>query len=168
VLAHAVGVLGRDRAHGTDFHDLPQPAMPSWGEVDPIPGRLAFAPPFATFFEYRPLGPPPFSAGAEALVSGWVRARDPGPARDAAYITSLVDAWWPAIFSRLTEPRPMATVAFTLDLLDGLDGLEPGAPLFHTARGFAARGGYMVELRQLWGADGRLVALNHQTFTIIK
>ena len=28
--------------------------------------------------------------------------------------------------------------------------------------------GYFVETRELWGADGRLVARNHQTFAIIR
>jgi hypothetical protein len=83
-------------------------------------------------------------------------------------VTSLADVWWPALFSRLTGPRPMATVAFTIELLDGLDGLDPAAPLFHHARSVAARGGYMVEMRELRGEDGRLVALNQQTITIIK
>jgi hypothetical protein len=168
VLAHAVGVLGRDRALGTDFRDLERPAMPPWREVELAAARLSFGPSFAQFFEFRPLGARPFSGAAEAVTSGWVRPRDPGPARDAAYVTSLIDAWWPAIFARLTEPRPMATVAFTIDLVEGLDGLDPASPFFYTARSLWSRGGYAVELRQLWGEDGRLVALNHQTFTIIK
>ena len=169
VLAHAVGVLGRPRAEGTDFTALPTPAMPPWQEVPVnLSVRGPFAPAFAQHFEYRPLGAPPFSGGPEAVVAGWVRPRDPGPARDAAYVTALADAWWPALFVRLTEPRPISTVAFTLQLLDGPEGLDPEAPLFHAARALASRGGYMVEMRELRGEDGRLVALNQQTFTIIK
>ena len=67
-----------------------------------------------------------------------------------------------------TAPRPVATVAFTLELLSGLEGLDPEAPLFHSARVVAARAGYFVELRELWGEDGRLVALNQQTVVLIK
>ncbi len=42
------------------------------------------------------------------------------------------------------------------------------APIFHCGRGRGARDGYVVELRELWGEDGRLLAFNHQTFAIIK
>jgi hypothetical protein len=169
VLAHAVGIFGKPRAEGTDFTALPAPAQPPWREVPVMP---AFGPPagpaFALHFEFRSSGPPPFSGGPEAFTAGWVRPRDPGPARDAAYVTALSDAWWPALFSRMTVPRPMATVAFTLELLDGTEGLDPEAPFFHSARAVASRGGYMVELRELRGEDGRLLSLNQQTFTIIQ
>ena len=168
VLAHAVGVLGRRRAEGTDFCDVPRPTMPPWREVEPVPLRAPFAPTFAQFFEFRPLGALAFSGGADAVTSGWVRPLDPGPVRGVAYVAALVDAWWPAMLTRFTEPRPIGTIAFTLELLDDLAGLDAEAPLFHSARVIAARGGYMVELRELWGEDGRLVALNQQTIAIIK
>jgi len=169
VLAHMVGVLGKQRAGDTDFCALPAPVMPPWREVPvDLPVRGPFAPSFAQHFEYRPLGAPPFSGAPEAVAAGWVRPRDPGPARDAACVTALADAWWPALFSRLTAPRPVATVTFTLELLDGLLGLDPEAPLFHSASAVASRGGYMVEMRELRGEDGRIVALNQQTLAIIK
>ena len=168
VLAHMVGVLGRQRAEDTDFSALPPPEMPSWRDVPVVIVRAPFGPAFAQHFEYRPVGGPPFGGGSEAVAAGWVRPVDPGPARDAGYVTALADVWWPALFARLTAPRPMATVTFTLELIDGLEGLDPELPLFHSARALVSRGGYMVEMRELRGADGRLVALNQQTLTIIK
>jgi hypothetical protein len=135
--------------------------------VEPL-APAPFVPPFVEHFELRPTGPMPFSGAAEAAASGWVRPRDPGLARDAAYVTALADVWWPALYARLPRWRPMATVAFTLDLVDGCDGLPPDAPLYHRARVVAARGGYVVEQRELWGDNGRLVALNQQTFVVIQ
>jgi acyl-CoA thioesterase len=169
VLAHAVGVLGRPRAAGTDFTALPSPPMPPWREV-PEDLRIdqGFAPTFVQHVELRPVVGRPFSGAPEAVASGWVRFCDPGPARDAAYVTAMSDAWWPALFTCLTTPRPVATIAFTLELLDGTEGLDPAAPYFHSARSVASRGGYMVELRELRGEDGRLLSLNQQTMTIIK
>jgi hypothetical protein len=168
VLAHAVGILGRARAEDSDFCELRPPTMPPWRDVPVAPLDGSMWPSFARFFEYRPLGGPPYQGASEASVAGWVRAHDPGPARDAAYVIAHADAWWPALFRRLTAPRPAATVAFTVELLDGLAGLDPAAPLFHAARAPVARGGYLVEMRELWGEDGRLLALNQQTFAIIK
>jgi acyl-CoA thioesterase len=168
VLAHAVAVLGRRRAGDTDFCDLAPPPVPPWREVAPFVMPSPLRPAFAEHFELRCAGPLPFTGAAEAFTAGWVRPRDPGPARDAAYVIALADAWWPAIFSRLTAPRPAATLAFTLELLDGAEGLDPLAPLLHSARAVASRDGYVVELRELRGEDGRLLACNQQTFAIIK
>ena len=168
VLAHAVGVLGRRRVDDVDLDEPARPTPPPWRSVPPLDLNNPLFPTFAQHFELRLTGPLPFSGGDEARTAGWVRARDPGPARDAATVAALADVWWPSFFSRLTAPRPMATIAFTLELLDGLEGLDPEAPLFHTGRTVAGRGGYVVELRELRGEDGRLVALNQQTFVVIK
>lgn len=168
VLAHAVGVFAKKRSDDTDFCHVPAPAMPPWRDVPVIDMAPPMAPVFTPHFEFRAIPPPPYSGSADAVASGWIRPRDPGPARDAAYITACMDAYWPAVLARLSAFRPMATIAFTLELIGDLDGLDPDAPLFYTARGHAARDGYAVETRELWGEDGRLVARNHQTFAVIK
>jgi hypothetical protein len=165
VLAHAVGVMGRQRATDADFCELEPPALPAWRSVEPLAAAGA---PFAAHFEYRPVGPLPFSGGNEARASGWVRPVTPGALRDAAYATSVVDAWWPAVFARMSVPRPMATLTFALQLFDGFDGLDPVAPLAYRSRGLVARDGYIAEQRELFGEDGRFLALNLQTFVIIK
>jgi hypothetical protein len=61
----------------------------------------------------------------------------------------------------------MATIAFTLEVMAKMEGLPLDAPLYHEASSPAADGGYIVELRSLRGVDGRLVALNQQTFVAI-
>ena len=88
--------------------------------------------------------------------------------RNTAFIAAVIDAWWPAAFNRLTALRPMATIAFTLDIMGNLDGLDPEAPLLHCATSPVCADGYFLETRELWGEDGRLVAINHQTFAIIQ
>ncbi len=166
--AHAVGVFGKARGESpvrwqTEATPTPQP----WREVPALP-TTPMSPPFARFFEYRPTGPFPFTRASEARCAGWVRALDPGPERDAAYVVFRVDAYWPAALAVLAAPRPMATVAYTLELIDGVDDLDPDAPLFHRAYAPAASDGYTYETRELWGSDGRLVARNHQVFVVIK
>jgi acyl-CoA thioesterase len=168
VLAHAVGVLGKDRSDDTDFCDLPAPAMPPWRDVPAIPLSPPFAPVFTQHMEYRVTSGPPYQGSGEPVAHGWVRPKDPGPTRDAAYLAALVDAYWPAVASRLPGPRPIATVAFTLEVLGSLDGLDPDAPLYHHGRTLAGRGGYLAETRTLRGEDGRLLAINHQTLAVIK
>ena len=63
-------------------------------------------------------------------------------------------------------PRPMATVAFTAELLVDPTTLDPAAPFAYHAHLAGAADGYSVELRHLWQGD-RLVALNQQTFAAL-
>ncbi len=62
----------------------------------------------------------------------------------------------------------MATVAFTFQPFVRFEGLDPASPLFFRGRLEAMSEGYCVEFRELWGEDGRLLALNQQTFVVIK
>ena len=60
----------------------------------------------------------------------------------------------------------MATLAFTLDIVGGAAGLAPDAPLLYRATAPVCTDGYALETRELWTADGRLVAINQQTFVV--
>ncbi len=62
----------------------------------------------------------------------------------------------------------MSTIAFTLQIGEGFEGLDPAAPLFLENRALAEIEGYVVDHRVLWGEDGRLIALNQQTFVVIR
>src|SRR5690606_21365142 len=107
-------------------------------------------------------------SGDLPVVEGWVRPKNPGAKRDAAYVAACIDAYWPAHLSRESQLRPMATVAFTVQPRPHFEGLDPEAPHFYRARVLATDGGYSVETRELWGEDGRLLGLNQQTFVSIK
>ena len=165
---HAVAVVAADRA-GTaadGWNDLTRPEAPPWSAV-PAVATGAGWPEFAQHFEYRIVEGIPASRGPARTV-GWVRPRDPGPDRGGAYIAAMIDAWWPAAFVRFPAMRPMATITFTLDIVGGTDGLDPGAPLLYRATAPVCTSGYCLETRELWSEDGRLVALNHQTFVVIQ
>jgi hypothetical protein len=169
VNAHAVGVLGRARADRPRRSFVAPPSPPPWREVAPLPDPLpSWAASFARFLDIRNVGPAPFSGSAEPEASGWVRLRRPGAARDAAFLAGLADAYWPAIFSTETATRPVGTIAFTFEPVGTCEGLDPEAPFFHRAWTIAEAEGYTVELRELWGEDGRLLALNQQTIAIIR
>jgi hypothetical protein len=81
---------------------------------------------------------------------------------------ALADAWWPAGIATEAGPRPIGTIAFTLQMFAPREPLDPGEPLFHRARALAAQGGFVVEQRELWTSRGELVALNQQTFVWIR
>lgn len=165
--AHAVLVLGRDRALAVEEVGVPRPELAPFDSIPAAP-PAAGGPPFVRHFEFRMTGPRPFAGGHEGRAAGWVRARELGGAPDAAYLVALADAYWPALFTVLEAPRPMATITFTLDFVGTFEGLPADAPVFHEGRMLAASRGFAPELRTIWGADGRLLAINHQTFCIIQ
>jgi len=155
VQAHGVGVLGRARADAEHRVALQPPALPPWREVAISP--VAGGPSFAQHFEYRVVA-------MHGDILGWVRPRRPGGRRDAAYLAACIDAYWPTLLD-VARPRPMATIAFTFQPL----ALAAGdAPLAYRGRFLAGEAGYFVEQRELWDETGRLLALNQQTFVVIK
>jgi len=126
VKSHAVAILAASRTAGpaVSWNDLPPPSLPHWTDVAPI--QFGGAPQFGQHFEYRVVEGMLGSGGAPRSL-GWIRARDPGALRDAAYIAAMADAWWPAAMVKLAG-RPMATIAYTLEILGAVDDLDPAAP----------------------------------------
>jgi acyl-CoA thioesterase len=165
VRTHAVAILAAARPTAADFgwRELQPPEAPPWREIAPF--ELGAWPEFAQHFEYRPVSGRPL-AGGEARCVGWIRPRWRDDDRGAARIAELIDAWYPAAMVRMTAMRPCATIAFTLDVVDGLP--EGDAPLLYRGVVPVCGDGYFVEQRELWDEAGRLVALNHQTFAVIR
>ena len=158
--AHAVVIAGARRKADLAWQELAPPTPPTYDSLSPIQWTGAF-PEFARHFDCRVVEGIPGSGGA-ARTLGWVRALEPSP-HDAGYVAQMIDVWWPAVLSRMPAFRPMATIAFTLQLVG-----DPGdGPLMYRATVPVVSDGYFVEQRELWTASGELVALNHQTFAII-
>ncbi|MCY1008300.1 thioesterase family protein [Nannocystis pusilla] len=166
VQAHAVAVHARTRDAGLQWTELRPPEFTAPSEL-PL-GTPEEAPVFAQHCEFRPVHAPLFTGGDEARAEGWFRFKRPPSVRDAAYLAMLCDGWWPAVFSRLTSPRPTATLTYTLQPLADVAQLDPAQPVYHRARAVAMRAGYSVEFRELWSPAGELLALNQQTFAVIR
>lgn len=166
VKTHVVATIAAPRkASDVAWQDLAPPDAPAWTELAPLPASPMF-PEFAQHFEYRVVDGIPTS-GTAARAVGWVRARNPGALRDAGFVAAMCDVWWPASLVRFTRMRPAATIVYTLDIVGTLDGLDPEAPLLYRGTVPVLADGYFLETRELWGSDGRLVALNHQTFALL-
>ena len=160
VVAHASALLGRTR-DGQAYDGLSKPDLAAPGMLMPVEGPW---PRFTQFFEYRNVGAWPYSGHDVAQVETWVRMREPGKTFDTAHLMGLADATWPALFPKLTTFQPMSTISFLLQAFGPWDDLRPEAPIYHRARVLWARDGHAAEMREIWSDDGRLLAINHQTF----
>ncbi|HEY4057899.1 MAG TPA: thioesterase family protein [Kofleriaceae bacterium] len=166
VKTHVVAVLAADRKASVDeWQKLSAPPASSWTQLAPVVWTPAF-PEFAQHLEYRISEGIP-GTQKEPTCIGYVRPRDPGEARDAAYIAAMCDAWWPAALVAFKAMRPLATITYTLEIVNDLEGLPPDEPLLYRGTVPVMHDGYFQEERELWGTDGRLVARNHQTFAVI-
>jgi hypothetical protein len=166
VIARASAGLSAARSTAGDVR-APQPPTPpplETAEVSSVPRSMA--PPFSFHYQFQPTGPRPFSGSKDPVVEGYVREAIPSSRGDAPLVISLLDAYWPALFSTETKPRAAATVGFTAQLLVDPVTIDPARPLFYRARMEAMRDGFMVEVRELWHGE-TLVAMNQQTFALL-
>jgi len=166
-LVTASAVLGRTRDIDRAWSPVPPTPTP-WRDLPPLPRELPLTPEFTKHLEFRLFGTMPFSGASEPVTTGWIAPREASRGIGAAELVALADAWWPAAFSTERAPRPIATVAYTLQCLLGGRVLPADVPLHHRAHVVASAQGFFVEMRELWTETGELVALNQQTFVWIR
>jgi hypothetical protein len=126
------------------------------------------APVFTQHFEYRTTGAAPWTGAPAPVVEGWVRPRVANPVVDAPLLIALLDAFWPAYFMTARAFRPIVTIAFAAQVTCEPEQPDPAAPLFYRARTVSDYAGFQLELRELFDARGAIVAMNQQTFAVLK
>jgi hypothetical protein len=143
----------------------PVPALGSWQDVPIVSIDPPLGPVFSRHLEYRPrLGIP--MSGGQARAEGWIGLAELSQ-WNAHLLLGIADAWWPAAYTALPSPRPMATVSFGAHLLIDPTEISPAEPLLHEAFVTCAEDGFTSELRRLWTPDGRLVVENHQSIVVV-
>jgi len=167
ILATATAVLSKPRSSHRQLMRLTPPAPEDWQSAPLLPIGPPIAPTFAQHFEYRSAGPIPFAGHPVPETAGWIREKAPPSGMDAPALIGRLDAWWPTLFTIESAPRPCSTVQFTAELLANTASLDPALPLRHRAEMISLRDGFFIEARELWHGE-ELVALNQQTFVIIK
>jgi acyl-CoA thioesterase len=162
-VALALAAFGLDR-DGPRYGAATMPRARPVEEARPMPVSGPRIPPFVRNYEMRwAVGGPPFSGAGEATAGGWIRPAQPR-AGDALLVTAMLDAWLPAIFSRLRGPAAVPTVDLTVHFRAPLTGpaVAPGAWYLVEARSRTAREGFWEEDAELWSADGVLLAQSRQ------
>lgn len=148
----------------------PEAARTDWRSVEPLPNlRVIGGPVFAQHYEYRNVGPLPWTGSAEPENAGFVRERAGSGPLDVPAICALLDAYWPAMFAIATRPGGMlsTTASFAAQFMHPEVELAADEPLFFRGRSIHQSHGFNLEFRELWAGD-KLVALNQQTFVILR
>jgi len=164
--ARATAAFGKPRVTDRESVFLEPPSMPEFEDVDVAPIRSPMGPAFAQHLEYRPTSPP-WNSGRQR-VEGWIRFREASRGIGSPEIVALCDSYYPAAWGTEPAPRPMSTLAFTIEIVSDLAGLGATDPFFYRAQVAAAHDGFSVEFRELWDQRGRLLALNQQVFVYVK
>jgi acyl-CoA thioesterase len=170
VVAIATATRARARDVGVAYCDRRMPEAPT-PEDTPSLDLSRGGPVFAQYFDFRfAYGSAPFSGASKAFFGGWLRHRNPG-ALDAPLAAAYADAWMPALFTRLTEMRPVATMALTYyfftDFTPGLEA-SPGDAVLVTSRSDVAADGYAEQSNEVWTREGTLVMTAIQLLAVIR
>jgi acyl-CoA thioesterase len=170
VVATATATRARARDVGVAYCDRVMPEVPAPEDTHSLDLSRG-GPVFTQYFDFRfAYGSAPFSGASKALFGGWLRHHNPG-ALDAPLAAAYADAWMPAMFTRFTEMRPVATVALTYyfftDFAPGLES-SPGDAVLVTSRSDVSADGYGEQSNEVWTRSGTLVMTAIQLLAVIR
>lgn len=135
-----------------------QPALPY------IPGIV---PEFTQHYEFRwHEGPFPFTGQGHGTLGGYMRLREADGVMTLPVLTSLVDAWPPAVIGMFTAPAPASSMTWTMEVVADISNLPAGAWLTYRAQTQHAADGYMHAEARVWDATGRLLVISRQTAVV--
>ncbi len=171
-VARASTIFGgaRSSAEDVQLSTLFGPDCLHWKEPSAVPAiPAAMLPiPFSQHFEYRPTGPRPLQGLENGTTEGWIAIRGGSGSLGPAELIALTDAYWPAYLVTQRAMRPSATVAFALHTTPDAWTTRADEPVYMRAQAEHAAGGYCFERREMYAPSGALIAINFQTFAIIK
>jgi len=141
------------------FQQLPMPEAPAVDSLTRMPPSKVE---IDHRFEHRQcFGGAPFTGCGRALIGGYSRLEAPRPI-DAMTLTLLCDAWWPALFTTLSDkkqagacPTVDLTIHFRAEL--PLTG-DPSDFVLVQIQTDALAHGYLDESCRIWSKDGLLLA----------
>ena len=139
------------------------PAMPKARPLEEIERLEApeGAPELFARLDVRPaIGARPFSGAEEARTGAWLSFDPPRPI-DALACATLVDAYWPAPFTRLSGPIAAPTIDLSIHFRCRLPVGEP-APVLGLYTSRASAEGFFEEDAELWSPNGVLLAQGRQ------
>lgn len=172
VMTMASATFCRSRTESIAYATSKMPLVKAPNELGDFPRGVPGIPKFFENVDARFCGDVmPFSGAKEARVAAWVRMRqDLGLDLDASVAAMLLDILPPAVSAMFSMPRPLASVDFTVHFFSSLPAnpLPPrDAYYLEAITSRWAGNGYSEELRDLWTAEGVLVAQCRQNLALL-
>lgn len=149
---------------GFEFDDAPMPQVPTPEQSFEVPKTGENIPTFLGNFDMRAcFGSLPFTGHHEAVLGGWFRLNEQ-QVIDPIVMSTLLDAWAPAVFPRATEMIVCPTIDLTMHFRTPLplDGARPEDYILGRFSSKLGRDGFFEEDGEVWSADGRLIAQSRQ------
>ena len=163
LIATAQAAFATLTGSGPVFADPSFPGYPYPDQIEPTPDPPGLVP-MRERYEYRHhTGAPWDSPGRTAETAGWIRLSE-RRAYDAALVAAMSDAWYPAIFTRLTERFGVPTIDLTVHIrsIEALARMQPDDWMAARFRTTVVTEGLLEEDGQLWSPDGTLIAHSRQ------
>lgn len=164
LVAVGLGAFSLPRT-GPEFSDITMPEVPAPEALERVADRDDF--PFGHHFDVRvALGPAEPGEHNPAETGVWLRLREPQTV-DHIVATQLMDAWAPAVFTKLGAGGGGAgvpTIEMTYHFREVLPLPDAKAEDWYLGvfRTSVARGGFIEEDGWLWSRRGTLVAQSRQ------
>lgn len=168
-IAVSIGAFATGR-EGPSFVDAAMPTVPRPEDVDapgyePAVYDVAY-PEMAKRYEQKwVLGSRAFTGGDDARIGGWIRLREPQRV-DGAVLAAFVDAWMPAMFSRVSGPWGITTVDLTVHIRS-LPPIDHDGWCFVQFQSTASLDGFCEEDGVIWSSDGTLLAHSRQLMALL-
>jgi acyl-coenzyme A thioesterase PaaI-like protein len=138
--------------------DFPRPEVPPASEVR---RRAESSHAYMQHFDVRPTTiVRPWTGDGDGTLAGWIGLVDARPL-DLPLLAALPDAWMPGTWARLTRPVGKITLNLTIHFRAPIAPDDLGW-WFVRVRTRHVERGFNDEDCEVWGGDGRLLALSRQ------
>jgi acyl-CoA thioesterase len=168
LLALAIAAFSRGR-DGPSFADRDAPVVPPPDAIEPQVRRGPMPELTERYTTRIAIGPEPFvGTGAVAESGGWIRLAEPQVV-DSIVVAAYMDAWVPAIFTRVVGPLAVPTVDLTVHFRAPLPltGAAIDDHYLTRFRTSTAADGFLEEDGELWSPGGVLVAQSRQLAVLL-
>jgi len=162
---HATLVFAAPRNSAHRFENMPPPAVPRPEDAADFFGGGP-GPVFSRHFEYRRAGgEAPRSGAATPLYTLWLRHRDATLGGGIPALVALADAPPPAAMAMFTQPGPISTMTWYMDLFD-IPNEEAAPWRLMTCAAERVADGYSTQEMIIWSEAGVPLMMARQNVAI--
>jgi acyl-CoA thioesterase len=166
--ARAILSFGFARQSAIAFDHIAMPKVSAIADSKPFfPGEKSIIS-FQQHFESRLAGGArPFTANAEPDMLIWFRHRDEKARHGIVPLIALADAPPPAAMVVFSQPAPISTMTWSLEVLSDAPKTKDGWWLIRSSAETAHQG-YSAQPMTIWNSDGKAVIVGRQNVAIFR